>query len=763
MAKLLPPASKGGSLAKISKPTTGGISSPLADSFLNTKTKVITLETLFKDRVDREKKSQSVKAKLKEREQRDTKETKLEKQPTQKEAKKKSTKTPGVSFLDKIKNFIGKTILGFFVVRLVDSANDPKIKSFLDGAAAAGDFIIDFGGKIFDGLVTFLDFGYGMYDGLKKNVGDLFGEEGVKQLEDFASSFTKVANYTLITGMAFAGFGEVAANAQKSLIKKVARPAAAAAVKGISRLVGKGAARVVLKGLKLASPVFKKIPIIGPLINFLISYFIFKEPIGKAALRAVGSAIFGAFGAVAGSIVPVIGTAIGGFLGSVAGDYGGALLYDAFFSGKDSLSSGSDEAPDQRPGVPGGSVTPVAGGKVSGNLKGSKEEKWAAMIAMAKKAGAKYPELVAAQFALESNWGTALSAPNNFFGIKATASEAGTTSATQEVYGGVTVNTAGKFKNFATPQDAVNHLVTQWYKDYRGYSGVNRAGSAEEAAELLRKEGYATDPRYAGKLKRLLSQYRNVQSASMRSGDSSTSSVTVNTDTSSSGAGIRNQSEGSKLAGELGRYLDAAGVGGFGSGVHQHPEHPPWPRESGHRPGSLHYESQGGRAIDIGGYGPNLFKRKIGAGVDDQTKIIAAIQEWEKKNNNPKRAEFVHEANDPRGHADHVHIAYKRGGVVPKDLYALLHKGEIVIDPDSAGPAKQMLLAINEANSYEGILKAIRDYAPYDALSQQTVVMSQPGSGSQQMYNQGEGSVSYLPVSSAGAASSPKDILYKGA
>ena len=216
MAKLLPPVSKGGSLAKISKPTTGGMSSPLADSFLNTKTKVITLETLFKDRVDREKKSQSVKAKLKEREQRDTKETKLEKQPTQKEAKKKSTKTPGVSFLDKVKNFIGKTILGFFVVRLVDSANDPKIKSFLDGAAAAGDFIINFGGMIFDGLVTFLDKSYEVYDGLKGTVGDLFGDEGLKQFEDFSKSFTKVANYTLITAMAFAGFGETAAKQHRN-------------------------------------------------------------------------------------------------------------------------------------------------------------------------------------------------------------------------------------------------------------------------------------------------------------------------------------------------------------------------------------------------------------------------------------------------------------------------------------------------------------------------------------------------------------------
>ena len=595
MAKLLPPASKGGSLAKISKPTTGGMSSPLAGRFLNTKKKVITLDTLFKDRVDREKKSQSVKAKLKEREQRDTKETKLEKQPTQKEAKKKSTKTPGVSFLDKVKNFIGKTILGFFVVRLVDSANDPKIKSFLDGAAAAGDFIINFGGMIFDGLVTFLDKSYEVYDGLKGTVGDLFGDEGLKQFEDFSKSFVKVANYTLITAMAFAGFGETAAKAQKALIKKVARPAAAAAVKGIAKFVGKGAARIVLKGLKLASPIFKKIPIIGPLINFAISYFILKEPIGKAAFRAIGSALFTALGAVIGGPLAPF-TAFGG---SVLGDWAGGALYDGLF--------------------------------------GKKAE------------------------------------PNPF-----------------------------------EPDDMP-------------------------------------------------------ESSTMTPGAESSSTAYVAP--SSSGPGIRNQSKGSKMAGELGRYLDAAGVGGFGSGVHQHPEHPPWPRESGHRPGSLHYESQGGRAIDIGGYGPNLFRKQGLSGVDDQTQIIQAIMEWEKQNGltAKDRAEFAYEGNDPIGHADHVHIAYRKGGVVPKDLYALLHKGEIVVDPDSAGPAKQMLLAINEADSYESIVKAIGDYAPYDALSPQTIVMSQPGSGSQQMYNRGEGSVSYLPVPSAGATSSPKDILYKGA
>ena len=66
--------------------------------------------------------------------------------------------------------------------------------------------------------------------------------------------------------------------------------------------------------------------------------------------------------------------------------------------------------------------------------------------------------------------------------------------------------------------------------------------------------------------------------------------------------------EGSKIAGELGRFLDSKGLGGWGSGTHQHPEHPPWPKESGHATNSLHYESQGARALDIGGFGPIAYR-----------------------------------------------------------------------------------------------------------------------------------------------------------
>ena len=123
--------------------------------------------------------------------------------------------------------------------------------------------------------------------------------------------------------------------------------------------------------------------------------------------------------------------------------------------------------------------------------------------------------------------------------------------------------------------------------------------------------------------------------------------------------------EGSKIAGELGRFLDSKGLGGWGSGTHQHPEHPPWPKESGHAAGSLHYESQGGRALDIGGWGPNLFKRKGQTGTDDQTQILSAISEF----NSSKGAtpvELLHEGNEPSGHSDHVHVAYQGGGLIQK-------------------------------------------------------------------------------------------------
>lgn len=125
---------------------------------------------------------------------------------------------------------------------------------------------------------------------------------------------------------------------------------------------------------------------------------------------------------------------------------------------------------------------------------------WDGIYAAAYAAGAKYPECVAAQWALESAWGQHVSGKNNFFGIKG----AGTTTTTWEDYGNGPVTIQASFKDFPTPYDCVDYLITKWYKDYKNYSGVNRASSREECARLLKLEGYATDPIYADKLIKLM-------------------------------------------------------------------------------------------------------------------------------------------------------------------------------------------------------------------------------------------------------------------
>ena len=125
-------------------------------------------------------------------------------------------------------------------------------------------------------------------------------------------------------------------------------------------------------------------------------------------------------------------------------------------------------------------------------------------VDMAAKAGAKYPQLVAAQWALESGWGKTPSGKNNYFGIKAGAGEQGTSKQTWEVYGGKEVNTSARFKDFDSAQGSVNELVSRWHQDYKGYKGVNNASSAFAAADMLKSEGYATDPNYPEKLKKIM-------------------------------------------------------------------------------------------------------------------------------------------------------------------------------------------------------------------------------------------------------------------
>ncbi len=129
---------------------------------------------------------------------------------------------------------------------------------------------------------------------------------------------------------------------------------------------------------------------------------------------------------------------------------------------------------------------------------------WDGVVAAARAAGAKFPEVVAAQWALESGYGKHTSGKNNYFGIKSERDGIGSLVSTTEFVGGMEIRMDAWFKDFPDLQTCVTYLVDRWYRDYQRFKGVNRATSAEECAKLLVVEKYATDPAYADKLIRIL-------------------------------------------------------------------------------------------------------------------------------------------------------------------------------------------------------------------------------------------------------------------
>lgn len=130
---------------------------------------------------------------------------------------------------------------------------------------------------------------------------------------------------------------------QKAAMKRFGAEGLEAAGMGLAK-----GARV----MKFLSPVLKRVPIVGGLLDFGISLAL-GEPVGRAAAKAVGATL----GAGLGSFVPIPG--VGTILGGIAGDLVGGAIYDALTGGNKSSNSNSESL---TPFASGGIVTrPVAG------------------------------------------------------------------------------------------------------------------------------------------------------------------------------------------------------------------------------------------------------------------------------------------------------------------------------------------------------------------------------------------------------------------
>ena len=136
---------------------------------------------------------------------------------------------------------------------------------------------------------------------------------------------------------------------------------------------------------------------------------------------------------------------------------------------------------------------------------------WDGVVQAAEDAGAKWTQLVAAQWALESGYGKHTSGRHNYVGLKAAAESQGKTHETREFVDGKWITIDARFLDFPDLGACIKYLVTRWYKDWDKYEGVDRAPTLEAAAKELVKQRYATDPSYADKLLKLVEE--NAQEA----------------------------------------------------------------------------------------------------------------------------------------------------------------------------------------------------------------------------------------------------------
>jgi hypothetical protein len=296
-----------------------------------------------------------------------------EKLETKKEPGDKKLNVPGLpklGFLDRLKNFIFNTLLGYFVYRLVPYI--PQLVNFVKIAAPAFDFIIDMSGKLLNGMVSFIDAGYKAVDATRGLVGKTFGDDALKNFDKLTGEFEKFMNLAIIVGMASADFGMDRLGRKlsgKGAEKGAEKGAGTLGRRGAGRVAARTGARVAGKsGAKLAgkigSKALKAIPLLGAGLAIAEGIMRIKDGDYVGGLLSFGSAI------------PVAGWA---FLAlDIAREFMGGQEFDKSvgrsFGGKPGLTD--KQVQKKTPHMSGpsfmgfaGGGSPTRGGKFTGNVK----------------------------------------------------------------------------------------------------------------------------------------------------------------------------------------------------------------------------------------------------------------------------------------------------------------------------------------------------------------------------------------------------------
>ncbi len=338
---------------------------------------LIKTNTILKAKEEERKKKESEKKRFAEREE------KLEKPKEDKGDKIKLPSLPRLGFFDRIKKFLFNIFLGYISLRLLPYL--PKLAGVVNTIVKVQDTVIDVSGKILNGLVSFVDKAYEVHDKTRKFLGNLGGENFTKAFDGFIGAMDKVITASIIAAIAFGelrdvsgpsggsgrskkGFDKfgrrVGTRAQERYLQRYGEKQFAGRFgqKALRRIGTEGAEATIKRGV--LRTIVKRIPIIGALIDFALSYFVFKESLGKSAFKTAGSMLLGFLGGAIGSIpvlIPFGGPFIGAALGGVVGDTLASLLYDGIFKNQ------QPNSPKVQGRAQGGQVT--RGGKYTGPIK----------------------------------------------------------------------------------------------------------------------------------------------------------------------------------------------------------------------------------------------------------------------------------------------------------------------------------------------------------------------------------------------------------
>jgi len=139
--------------------------------------------------------------------------------------------------------------------------------------------------------------------------------------------------------------------------------------------------------------------------------------------------------------------------------------------------------------------TSVPAAQLVDRAKSYAQKLWPQISAAAQALGVS-PVAILAQSALETGWGAAVSG-NNYFGIKASPGQPGTTRPTHEVVNGVLQAQTASFRDYASPDASVADYVGVIQSGFQDAVGQR---SIAGFARTLQTNGYATDQSYAAKI-----------------------------------------------------------------------------------------------------------------------------------------------------------------------------------------------------------------------------------------------------------------------